>query len=124
MRQCYRRPKGAGENGQGGRKGWKWRKSRLSGGQAKKNSSKLNERPRNVHENKGPLWKNAGLSGYVYENTGTYPHNPGMLLKTNDLAFGFGVRQLAAAFHRLCSADLQVGTFHGADLKVSATAPP
>jgi hypothetical protein len=40
-------------------------------GPSKKNSSKLNERPRNVYENKGPLWKNAGLSWYVSENTVT-----------------------------------------------------
>jgi hypothetical protein len=51
--------------------------------EARKNSSKLNERPENVYENKGSLWKNWGLSWNVIEKTGTYVFNPGMLLKTH-----------------------------------------
>jgi hypothetical protein len=41
----------------------------------------LNERTGNVVENKGPLWKTWGRSWNVYENTGAYLFNPGMLLK-------------------------------------------
>jgi hypothetical protein len=41
----------------------------------------LNERTGNVFENKGALWKTWERSWNVHENTGTYPFNPGMLLK-------------------------------------------
>ena len=51
-------------------------------GDAKNNSSKLNERRVNVYENKGTLWKTDGQSRNVAENKGTYRLNPGMLLKT------------------------------------------
>jgi hypothetical protein len=32
-------------------------------GRATENSSKLNEKPGNVYENKGPLWKTQGEAG-------------------------------------------------------------
>jgi hypothetical protein len=60
-----------------------WTKSLSLEGETKKDFSKLNERTGNVSENKGPLWKTGGRSWYVYENTSTYPTDPGMLLKTN-----------------------------------------
>jgi hypothetical protein len=41
-------------------------------GVAKKNSQKLNGRPTNVYENKGPAWKNSPESGNVIEKKGTY----------------------------------------------------
>jgi hypothetical protein len=43
--------------------------SLASQAEAKKNSSKLNERTGNVYENKGALWKTRKRSGNVYENT-------------------------------------------------------
>jgi hypothetical protein len=46
-------------------------KGLFSVAQQKKDRSKLNERPANVYENKGALWKARELSGNVYENTGT-----------------------------------------------------
>jgi hypothetical protein len=61
---------------QAGRKARKWAcpvtdKKSVCRGEAKKNSSKLTEQCGNVYENKGPLWKTPGLSGNVYENTGS-----------------------------------------------------
>jgi hypothetical protein len=46
-----------------------------------RDSSKLDERRGNVHENKGPLWKTWQRSGNVTENKGSYALKAGMLLK-------------------------------------------
>jgi hypothetical protein len=46
-------------------------KSLPSGGEAKRNSSKMNERCGNVYENKGSLWKTWERGWNVYENKGT-----------------------------------------------------
>jgi hypothetical protein len=48
---------------------------------------KLNERTGNLYENKGPLWKTQERNGNLAENKGTYGPYPGILLKTNDLAW-------------------------------------
>src|SRR5208337_4800593 len=45
----------------------------------------LNDRSWNVIENKGSLWKTLGRSRNVYENTGTYPVEAGMLEKIKGL---------------------------------------
>jgi len=50
--------------------GLQWTKSFSFEGEARKNSSKLNEQCRNVYENKGSLWKTRERSQYVYEKTG------------------------------------------------------
>jgi len=73
----------------------------------------LNERPRNVYENKGVLLKSCGRSRYLIENKCAYQHNPVILLKTKELNYriarlscDFGSegnsfkRGLAAHFHR------------------------
>jgi hypothetical protein len=46
-----------------------------------RDSSKLDERRGNVHENKGPLWKTRQQSGNDTENKGSYALKAGMLLK-------------------------------------------
>jgi hypothetical protein len=58
-----------------GRKARKWPrhardKKSVIAGEAKKNSSKMNERRGNLYENKGPLCKIRSQSGNVYENKG------------------------------------------------------
>jgi hypothetical protein len=50
-------------------------------GEARNNSSKINERRTNVYENKGPVWETSGQSRNVIENKTTYWSYPGMLLK-------------------------------------------
>jgi hypothetical protein len=45
-------------------------------------NSRFTERRANVHENKGPLWKDYGRSGNVIENKGSYANFAGMSLKT------------------------------------------
>jgi hypothetical protein len=45
----------------------------------------LNERRRNVVENKGSLWKTRAGSGNVYENKGGYLSKAGMSLKMKGL---------------------------------------
>jgi hypothetical protein len=50
-------------------------------GEARNNSSKMNERRTNVYENKGPLRRTSGQSRNVVENKSTYRSHPGMLLK-------------------------------------------
>jgi hypothetical protein len=47
-----------------------WTKSLTLEEEAKKNFSKLNERPGNFIENKWPLWKTWGRSGNFAENKG------------------------------------------------------
>jgi hypothetical protein len=47
----------------------------------------MNERPRNVIENKEPLRKTPGQGWYLYENTGGYPVIAGMLLKTKVVTY-------------------------------------
>jgi hypothetical protein len=47
---------------------WAWQLGRIF----------LNERSLNVNENKGSLWETCGRSRNVFENTGTYPVEPGM----------------------------------------------
>ena len=60
-------------------------KSFSSAAEARKNFSKLTERPGNVYENKGPLWKTWEGSWNVTENKGAYWFNPGMLQKAKEL---------------------------------------
>jgi len=43
----------------------------VGAGKTKKNSPKLNERSRNVYENKGTLWKSGQQGWNVYEKKGT-----------------------------------------------------
>jgi hypothetical protein len=83
-------PAAACKNGHAGRKACKAaggavNKKPFMGDEAGGNSSKLNERTGNFYENKGALRKTCGRASYFYENTGTYPLYPGMLLKTNNL---------------------------------------
>ena len=72
MLQCYCPPQPTSENVPTGRKARKLArratdKKSVVAAEAKKNSSKLNERSGNVYENKGPLWKTRGRSRNVYE---------------------------------------------------------
>ena len=48
----------------------------------------MDERPRNVYENKGWLWKTPGPILYLIENKSAYQPIPGMLLKTLGFLFG------------------------------------
>jgi hypothetical protein len=50
----------------------------------------LNERRRNVIENKGPLWKTPAASGNVYENKGCYLSKAGMSMKMKGLGIARG----------------------------------
>ena len=53
--------------------------------EARKNPSKMNERRRNVYENKGSPWKTRRRGGNIIENKRSYRYNAGMLFKAKEL---------------------------------------
>ena len=53
--------------------------------EARKNSSKMNDRRGNVYENKGPQWKTCARGWNVIENKDSYALEAGISLKRKEL---------------------------------------
>ncbi len=80
----------------------------------------LHERPANVYENKGTLWKKRDLSRNVYENKGSYSQNAGMYMKIQQLALGVSMSPRELGKRSLCRPLPSVLTCHTAAGRLSA----